>query len=421
MKNIIYFTLLTSMISCSSLGDIPISKLSYQAEELPNTEGGWWSTSGDFNGDHMPDFVNIASGSSSLTVFYGSKTDSLANPIVIKTNSTPFAVSSLGDINGDGFDDLLVAHQWGNNKTTIYYGSKNGLTETSKFIMKDDTYGFGHSIAEGSGDINNDGYDDIVVNMRGKKSPPSTYVYYGAPDKEYSQPDYVIKYDEELISPVQGSIVGDLNDDGYDEVVSITCSGKRNEYRILRIYYGSEAGISEEDMQLIQLEVYPVSIKYSLTIAQVNDVNNDGIDDLVLGNQFASDSIQHEGGIILFYGAKNRINNEPDAIISNPEPEFNVRFGSRIDGIGDINHDGFNDIIVGSPSAYKAFIFYGGKDGLHRANHTMLSGSSGRTFGWAVEGVGELFGNGKKYILIGEEFGTSFLYSIDEAAMKNQK
>ncbi|MDL1982885.1 MAG: DUF3466 family protein, partial [Deltaproteobacteria bacterium] len=140
------------------------------------------------------------------------------------------------------------------------------------------------------------------------------------------------------------------------------------------------------------------------------DLNGDGFADLLIGNQWADDDYLREGKAYIFYGSASGLSNSADVIIDNPNPEYNVRFGESVDGIGDFNHDGFDDIVVGCPYGSYASIYYGSPEGVSSEPSLILSGIN--QLGWSVSRVGDIKGNGQNFIIVGEEFGTAYLYAL---------
>ncbi|MCK5014252.1 MAG: FG-GAP repeat protein, partial [Candidatus Omnitrophica bacterium] len=145
-------------------------------------------------------------------------------------------------------------------------------------------------------------------------------------------------------------------------------------------------------------------------VAPAGDLNGDGFADLLIGNQWADGDYLHEGKAYIFYGSASGISNSADVIIDNPNPEYNVRFGKSIDSIGDFNHDGFDDIVVGCPYGSYASIYYGSPEGVSSEPSLILSGIN--WLGWSVSRVGDIKGNGQNFIVVGEEFGTAYLYAL---------
>ncbi len=79
------------------------------------------------------------------------------------------------------------------------------------------------------------------------------------------------------------------------------------------------------------------------------DINGDGFPDLLVGNEYAQGDYENEGKVYVFLGSADGLLQGPAVTIDNPLPEENTRFGTSLTGIGDWNYDGFDDIAVGCP------------------------------------------------------------------------
>jgi len=110
----------------------------------------------------------------------------------------------------------------------------------------------------------------------------------------------------------------------------------------------------------------------------------------------------------------------PDVTIDNPVQEFNGRFGTSVDGIGDFNHDGFGDIIVGSPRNNSfASIYCGSSEGVTTTPSITLTEVG--AFGWSVSHAGDIKGNGQNFIIVGDELGAAFLYALNDDGSGHKK
>lgn len=379
--------------------------------------GGWAVAAGDFNGDGYQDVVHSDNGTR-IYINYGAA-DFSATPGHILNSpmegvSFGFNVASAGDVNHDGFDDLIVSMDWGAKTVYLYTGSPSGLNQTPDRILEPPpnvtAYGFGHGIA-GNGDINGDAYSDVLI-MGGDATGSYLCVYLGADDGIGPDPDWTILYDGNIYG---GSVcfIGDMNRDGLDEVaVSLNDPPPVTQIKIL-IYKGALNGRPAR-FRSLRVAIPETATVVHGHVAAAGDVNSDGFSDLVIGNQWAGGDFTNEGKAYLLLGPTFRRVARPRIVINNPMPEFNARFGSIASGIGDLNQDGYADIGIGCPygmdgRGYVA-IFTGSARGISETPAYIISGTAG--FGWSLSRVGYLKGVGQPFLAVGEESGGSYLYAL---------
>ncbi len=391
--------------------------------------GGWATSSGDFNGDGLQDVVHSNGGqmqqvADRVYINYGAPEFS-PSPKQILTSPNGeegfgYFVASAGDVNNDGFDDLLVAMDWGVGKVFLFMGSQSGLDNTPSQVLAPPkqypAYGFGHGIA-GNGDINGDGHSDILI-MGGNASSAYLCVYLGSGDLVNAAvlKETIEFNDKEYNGSV--CIIGDMNNDGYDEVAlslpAIVSDQTPADNVEVMIFQGSQDGKLTKASTLNFAISEQLSIAFG-TVAAAGDVNSDGLADLIIGNQWAEGSGgANQGEVYLFLGSKKGPGENPDVTIPNPDPEADAYFGSIVAGIGDFDRDGNDDIAVGCPYSHSGtgFIatYSGSDDGLSDAPTQRIEGVG--NFGWSLSPVGDLKGNSQPYLIAGEEFGAAYLYAL---------
>jgi hypothetical protein len=353
-----------------------------------------------------------------------------------------FQVASAGDIDGDGDDDLLVGFGWANDidksylfdKVYLFKGSPTGFQPVPDAVITPPTtlapgitgYGFGHSLSTHPGDVNGDGYDDVLIGAAGDKNYACIYLGSSSGiDQNKVQIIPFIPYPEG-VSSISLSHVGDLNGDGLGDIATSPSQMGADSLNV-HIYRGSKqspnAGVNTNDVVTLSLSGGATDSLRSLSPAPARDLNGDGIDDLVVGNQWADGNDpqnSYEGKAYVFYGtgSPSMAPAAPDVTIDNPVPYYNARFAVALSGIGDFNHDGYNDVVVGCPYSVQ-----GGFGAIYLGSPAGLSGSTPflletpHSLGWALAPVGNLSGSTANYFVLGEETGISFLYAIKTASV----
>lgn len=336
-------------------------------------------------------------------------TPDLVIPGTVPFQQFGFSVASAGDINGDNYGDIVVGADIG-NKIFVYMGSVSGLTTT---IFYSDTglagENLGWSVAGGD-DVNNDDVDDMVVGAP-ISGTGSAYVYHGS---SIGLPTRGATLTGELSGDQFGwsvAIIGDVNnDDIADVAVGAPQYGISNTGRVY-IYHGPVAGSATPDTIL---DGESSLDNFGISVAGAGDVNGDGIDDLVVGAAKNGDGGIEAGKAYVFYGSGSGVSQGNfTAVIG----EDNDKLGTSVNGAGDVNGDGFADVIVGAdatdpgnPSPGYFNVYPGGPSGLITTTilYTQQGESNNDRYGFAVTGQGDLDGDGFADFAVGAyEFDAS--------------
>ncbi|MBK8550009.1 MAG: FG-GAP repeat protein [Ignavibacteria bacterium] len=325
-----------------------------------------------------------------------------------------YSVKAAGDVNADGYDDFIIgamhSDEAGTNagKAYIYFGGINFDT-IPDVILYGDSPGilFGYSVST-AGDVNRDGFSDVIISALSYQSDAGiVYIFYGGTVMD-TTPDVILS--AEAIGDFFGvslSDAGDVNADGYADVI-IGASQSGNDQGRAYIFYGGSTMNNTADVIMTGEDDYD---KFGQAVSGAGDVNGDGYADAMVGALFSDFS----GKVFLFYGGKN-MNNTADLIMTGGA--FDDQFGSTLSDAGDVNGDGYSDIIAGMNGFYNyrdfAYVFFGGSNMDNVADIT-LSEPGSLLFGFRVSSAGDLNGDGYGDVMVAawiyDTFSKVYIYN----------
>jgi hypothetical protein len=272
-----------------------------------------------------------------------------------------YQLMGVPDTNGDGFDDLLASQETRVDiakpfaRVRIYAGAPAGQLIVP--IWEYTSYGFDPGLGRamtGMGDVNGDGFDDIAVdelNAPGLKfQEGAVLLFLGRSNGMSKDPSWMAKGEQP--GALMGSWmhrVGDVNKDGYDDVLvgANTWDGvQKLDCGQARLYFGGPNGPGDKPGWTF--EGAGSNSHLTTEVGGAGDVNGDGYPDAVVGEHLYSDPKHPERGrVLVFLGNPQGFKSAPDWVAYGPVAY--AHFGFRAIGIGDINGDGFDDIAIASP------------------------------------------------------------------------
>jgi len=392
------------------------------------------ATAGDVNGDGYSDVIvgshqydNDEIDEGRAYVYYGSAAGlSAAANWTAESNQANalfgYSVATAGDINGDGYSDVIVgAYQYDDGHTDegcafIYFGSASGLASTPNWTVESNQDGayFGVSVGT-AGDVNGDGYSDIIVgaNMfdNGETNEGGVYVYHGGPVGVPKSPSWSSEANQaEARFGYSAGTAGDVNGDGYSDVIVGAFrydNGEMNEGGTF-VYHGSATGLSAAPAWTAgsnQINAY-----FGFSVGAAGDVNGDGYGDVIVGAYQYDNGEADEGQARVYFGADAGLSLEPDWSVESNQAE--ALFGYSVATAGDINGDGYSDLIVGALEYDNgetdegcAFVYHGAASGLAEAPAwTANSDQETSFFGRAVSTAGDVNGDGYSDVIVGAAF-----------------
>jgi hypothetical protein len=266
---------------------------------------------------------------------------------------------------------------------------------------------FGQFVS-GIGDMNGDGYPDLIAgtiwNDAGAADAGAAYCYFGGPAAD-DTPDLTLTgfSPSDHFGIVAGA--GDVNGDGFADIVVGAPSGDYTgtDAGIAWIYFGGSTPDATADAVL---DDGAANDAFGLSVASAGDVNGDGYGDVIVGAPYNDDSGTDAGRALVYFGGPGFLDTTPDLIMSGQVA--GDRFGWRVAGAGDVNGDGYADLIVGAyangaagPEAGRAYVFFGGKTPDAAADLTFTGEAAYDDFGAAVAGAGDLNGDGYGDVVVG--------------------
>ena len=219
---------------------------------------------------------------------------------------------------------------------------------------------FGCSLSS-AGDVNGDGYDDVIVgDDRDQFDIGRAYVYLGSPSGLIATPSITLTGEAAADSFGRAvSYAGDVNGDGYGDVIVGASNYNYGQGKIY-VYLGSPSGISATpSITLTGEQSYDY---FGAPIASAGDVNGDGYGDVIVGAPFHSNGIGISTGRVYVYLGS------PTGLSATPGINLTAEVGGYLFGASlssaDINGDGYGDVIVGAPNSGTVSVYFGSPSGL---------------------------------------------------------
>jgi signal transduction histidine kinase len=272
------------------------------------------------------------------------------------------SVAMAGDVNGDGWNDVIVgarnfgSGEWREGAAFVYLGHSDGIERRAVWsAVGGERLAHYGAVVASAGDVNADGFDDILVSSpRYSKIQPDAgrvYLYLGGPGGPETEAAWVED------GPVMGGLMGtsavslgDVNGDGFADV-AIGIPGAIRENRggnwsgAVNIYLGTTDGLTPVPAMILRGTA--VRSNFGFSLAARGDVNGDKIPDLLVGAPSRDGEIDNSGAVVLFLGTRRGFAETPAWLLEGDQS--GGQCGGDVAWVPDCNNDGCDEILVASP------------------------------------------------------------------------
>ncbi len=376
----------------------------------------------------------------------------------------------MGDLNADGVDDLVIStptadvvSMTDNGRVSVHYGSTTGLSDLPDMIYAGASDGAHYGAGMALGDFNNDGIMDLAVGSPGWAPADNAelrhglvHVYLGnasglspspwvnltgtsneslgsavealhhtgsgaslaATARNYTSVVSETRTDagkvnlytsnesglftlRNLTQTKDGGLFGrsleacDVNNDGHDELIVGNTGdfSKPATYSSIEYFFGSSSGYNGTADHALESIVQ--GKLFGFNIACVGDLNGDGFDEHIISEPFNSTTGAFGAGTLwLFEGTNGQLPSEADWRYW---PPANSRIGESMVAAGDINEDGYGDVYISSRmgnAAGRVEIFLGSPTGISDDRQLLAEGNSSEHLGFRMAAGGDINGDG---------------------------
>ena len=312
--------------------------------------------------------------------------------------------TAIMDLFGDGNRELLVGapgESLGGGRVHVLRRGADGAWAEDRVIgpfAAGDAFGF--SIAN-VGDVNGDGWPDLAVgalhhSAQGRASVGSVSVFFGGP-RFHGVPDLVLegpRAGDGFGYSIAG--LGDVNGDGIADF-AVGAPGDDRAGANAGLVYVYHGGRPPSGRAAMELEPPAPGGQFGISVASAGDFNGDGVPDLAVGANWHLDRGEPRGRVMVYFGGR-AMHARPDWSADGPDP---AGWFGIVAGAGDLNGDGYDDLVVGAGRARgstrasgAAYVYFGGAHAKTDPALVLPGNQTGDGFGYAVAAPGDLDGDG---------------------------
>ncbi|MBN1153806.1 FG-GAP repeat protein [candidate division KSB1 bacterium] len=364
-----------------------------------------------------------------------------------------YHIHSAGDVNRDGYDDFLIGtfhnSKRGHNAGAAYlilgrpaadWKLRVSLNSANARFQGSQAYDAVGYCVGGAGDLNGDGYDDILIGAPAgddtvEENPGHLYVIFGKSNPDYgfnfiAPTSANVSFDGENrhdLAGLSAAFIGDINQDGFDDIIT---SAPYNDYGAIdagKVYLilGKASGWYRGiNLRNAAASFYSTSTNglFGYSVDGIGDVNGDGVVDFAIGER-------GKGKVYIFFGRKsvdwgfNCHANNANVIISSEQ--YGDWAGWRVSRAGDVNGNGIDDLLVAAPmhdhdgqDRGKVYVIFGRSSGwpsnFANADASFIGEGANDQAGWDVQDAGDVNRDGYDDFLIGAWYNDSNGYDSGE-------
>ena len=370
------------------------------------------------------------------------------------SDASGYTVSSAGDVNGDGFGDLIVgadSASFARGEAYVVFGQSGGFTSALSLSVLNGTIGFRiEGLAAGDhfgealshADVNGDGYSDLLIGAgtEGAGDEGAAYVVFGQSGGFLSSIDLNtlngttgfrldgIDADDRAGRAVSGA--GDFNGDGIEDLIlgAFRAGAGGESYLVFGRTGGFASAIDLSSLTGstgFQINAASANDDLGFSVSGAGDFNGDGFDDLILGALLGDpNGNTNSGESYLLFGRSSGFGTYNLSSLSGTirgAAEYD-QSGFPVASAGDINGDGYDDLLVGSRLADpvsnnegETYVIFGRPGSVQQlVQLSVLGGTTGvripgqdelDLLGQSVSGAGDVNGDGFDDIIVGAPNG----------------
>jgi hypothetical protein len=363
------------------------------------------------------------------------------------------SVAGIGDVNGDGYDDLLAGAfrypEIGSiGRAYLYFGGP-AMDAVADLVIDPPSGGagwFGTSVAS-AGDFNGDGHADFIIGAQQAGAEGKAFIYYGGPSLD-AAPDVTLVGESTGSLTAFGASVaqaGDVNEDGIDDVIvgAPSYPGGNNKYGRAYVFFGGTIPDAVPDRVFTGVGFFD---QLGTVVGSAGDMNGDGHPDVFASAPNKNAATLGAGAISVWFGgpafdstpdltllgsgSNEHLMNAANAgdvnadgfsdLIGAGRTQVRVWFGgsspdavadltmarsyASVAGAGDVNDDGIDDFVVGAPndpSGARVSVYFGGSAVYTLEDLSSVGDRPGEGIGLCVAGGGHIDGPGPADLIAG--------------------